>query len=78
MQKIDKIDYRLKNNRNTITFAIAVAKPGVSKWGLRGKVYGMGVPLPAGGPGAQPPENFQITDACRSVLVHFFRQKSTH
>jgi hypothetical protein len=35
--------------------ALIVAKPGVSKWGLRGG-YGRGVLPPAGGSGAVPPE----------------------
>jgi hypothetical protein len=42
-----------------------VAKPGVSKWGAKGEGTGGGVPLPAGGPVAVPPENFQFADARR-------------
>jgi hypothetical protein len=33
---------------------LSVAKPGVSKWGLRGRGTGGGVSPPAGGPGAVP------------------------
>jgi hypothetical protein len=46
--------------------AVIVAKSGVSKWGLRGRVReGVYLP-PAGGSGAMPPEkNCQITDARR-------------
>jgi hypothetical protein len=49
---------------------LVVAKPWVSKWGgVQGEGTGGGkpppVPPPAGGPGAVPPENFQITDAHR-------------
>ena len=51
--------------------ALIVAKPGVSKWGLR-RGYGRGLFPSAGGSGAVPAEkNFQITDARRGVLAHF-------
>jgi hypothetical protein len=42
-----------------------VAKPGVSKRGVKMEGTGGGLPPPAGGRGLCPRKNFQITDACR-------------
>jgi hypothetical protein len=54
-----------------VQWAASVAKPGVSKWGVKGEDAGRVHPLPVRGPGAMPPEKIQITDARRRVLAHF-------
>jgi hypothetical protein len=52
---------------------LAVAKPGVSKWGgVKGEVTG------AGGPGAVPPEKFSNYRCTQVSFSAFFRQKSAH
>jgi hypothetical protein len=43
---------------------LSVAKPGVSKWGLKGG-YGRGFIPSRWGPGGCAPKIFQVTDACR-------------
>jgi hypothetical protein len=48
-----------------------VAKPGVSKWGLRGRVREGVYCVLLGARGLCPRKNFQVTDARRRVLVHF-------
>jgi hypothetical protein len=52
----------------------AVAKPGVSKWGVKGEGTGGGVLPPAGGPGAVPPENFS-NYRCTQVSFSAFSDK---
>jgi hypothetical protein len=51
--------------------ALIVAKPGVSKWGLRERVREGVIPSCWGLGGCAPGKNFQITDARRGVLAHF-------
>jgi hypothetical protein len=55
-----------------------VAKPGVSKWGVKGEGTRGGVPPPVGGPGAVPPEKFSNYRWTQVSFSAFFRQKSTH
>jgi hypothetical protein len=75
-----------RNRRRFWTFAfpfcptslpLSVAKPGVSKWELRGRVR-EGVSSPAGDPGAVPPEKFSSYRCMQVSFSAFFRQKSTH
>jgi hypothetical protein len=54
-----------------------VAKPGVSKWGLRGRVREGGVLRSAGGSGAMPPEKFS-SYRCTQASFSTFSDKNQY
>jgi hypothetical protein len=56
--------------------ALIVAKPGVSKWGLRGG-YGRGVPLPLGARGCAPGKKFS-NYRCTQVSFSTFSDKNQY
>jgi hypothetical protein len=57
---------------------VPVAKPGVSKWGVKGEGTGGGVPLPLGVRGLCPRKKFSNCRCTQVSFSAFSIQKSMH